>query len=73
MGHFMAAMGFMEGRGTGWLIMCREMRAFNGTDPELVHAERDRFVRVTFRLDGKTRTAAPGKRPRGRTPHRCLR
>ena len=50
MGHFMAAMGFMEKRGRGWLIMRREMRAFNATEPELVQDERNRFVRVTFRL-----------------------
>ncbi len=48
--HFMAAMGFMGKRGTGWLIMCREMRAFNGTEPELMQDERSKFVRVTFRL-----------------------
>ena len=52
MGHFMAGMGFMERRGRGWLIMRRAMRAFNGTEPELVQDERNRFVRVTFRLDG---------------------
>ena len=51
MGHFMAGMGFMEKRGRGWLIMRKEMVAFNGTEPELEHAERDRFVKVTFRLD----------------------
>ena len=54
MGHFMAAMGFMEGRGRGWLIMRRQMRAFNGTEPELVHAAADRFVKVTFPLDAGT-------------------
>ena len=52
MAHFMAAMGFMEKRGRGWLIMRREMLAFNGTEPELTHDERNRFVRVTFRLNG---------------------
>ena len=50
MGHFMAGMGFMERRGRGWLIMRRAMQAFNGTEPELVQDERNRFVRVTFRL-----------------------
>ena len=50
MGHFMAAMGFMEKRGRGWLIMRREMQAFNETEPELIQDERNRFVRVTFRL-----------------------
>ena len=53
MGHFMAGMGFMERRGRGWLIMRRAMRAFNGTEPELVQDERNRFVRVTFHLDGE--------------------
>ena len=48
--HFMAGMGFMERRGRGWLIMRREMLAFNGTEPELLHDEHNRFVRVTFRL-----------------------
>ena len=50
MGHFMAGMGFMERRGRGWLIMRRAMQAFNATEPELVQDERNRFVRVTFRL-----------------------
>ena len=49
--HFMAAMGFTKQRGAGWLTMCREMRAFNGTEPELMQDERGKFVRVTFRLD----------------------
>ena len=53
MGHFMAGMGFMERRGRGWLIMRRAMQAFNGTEPELVQDERNRFVRVTFRLPGE--------------------
>ena len=51
MAYFMAAMGFMEQRGRGWLIMRREMQLFNGTQPELLQDERNRFVRVTFRLD----------------------
>ena len=50
MAHFMSAMGFMEQRGRGWLIMRREMRAFNGTEPGLMHDERNKFVKVTFRL-----------------------
>ncbi len=49
--HFMAGMGFMEQRGRGWLIMRRQMQAFNGTEPDLVNDERNRFVRVTFRVD----------------------
>ena len=51
--HFMTAVGFMKRRGTGWLTMCREMRAFNGTEPELMQGDQDepsKFVRVTFRL-----------------------
>ena len=31
--------------------MRSEMRAFNATEPELMHDERNKFVRVTFRLD----------------------
>ena len=49
--HFMAGMGFMERRGRGWLIMRREMRAFNGTEPELRQDDGNPFVRVTFRLE----------------------
>lgn len=30
--------------------MRRAMRAFNGTEPELVNDEGGKFVRVTFRL-----------------------
>ena len=26
--------------------MCREMRAFNGPEPELMHDERNKFVRA---------------------------
>ena len=51
--HFMAGMGFMENRGRGWLIMRREMRAFNDTEPDLLNDERNRFVRVTFRIDSR--------------------
>ena len=50
MAYFMAAMGFMEQRGRGWMIMQRQMRDFNGTEPELMQDERNKFVRVTFRL-----------------------
>ena len=52
MGHFMSAMGYMEKRGRGWLIMRREMRAFNGTEPELANDRENGFVRVTFGLGG---------------------
>ena len=60
MAHFMSAKGFMEQRGRGWLIMRREMRAFNGTDPELVHDERNKFVAVTFHLDSLERGEVAG-------------
>lgn len=40
----------MERRGRGWPLMRREMRAFNGTDPELVNSIEGKFTQVTFRL-----------------------
>lgn len=40
----------MKRRGRGWPLMRREMRAFNGTEPELVNSAEGKFVRVTFRL-----------------------
>ena len=49
--NFMAAMGLMERRGSGWLLMRRAMREFNGTEPELVHDEEGGFVSVRFDLD----------------------
>ena len=52
LGHFMSAMGFMEQRGRGWLIIRSEMLAFNGTEPELLQDADNAFVRVTFRLRG---------------------
>ena len=48
--NFMLAMGFMEQRGRGWPLMRRDMREFNGTDPELLHDRKSRFVRVRFAL-----------------------
>ena len=53
MANFMSSMGFMEQRGRGWLIMRREMRSFNETEPELMQDERNKFVRVTFRTDSR--------------------
>ena len=50
MGHYMAGMGYMEKRGRGWLIMQREMRKFNGTEPALTQNLESSFVRVTFQL-----------------------
>ena len=47
--------GFMEQRGRGWPIMRGEMRAFNGSEPELIHDERNKFVRVRFLLQPRKR------------------
>ena len=48
MANAMVVSGLMERRGRGWLTMRHAMRRFNGTEPELVSDERNRFVRVTF-------------------------
>ena len=32
-----------------------EMRAFNETEPELIHDERNKFVRVSFLLESRAR------------------
>ena len=48
MANAMVVGGLMERRGRGWLTMRHAMRRFNGTEPELVSDERNRFVRVTF-------------------------
>ena len=50
MANAMVVARLMEKRGLGWLRMRSEMRAFNGTEPELVNHEGGKFVRVTFRL-----------------------
>lgn len=50
MANAMSAKGYMEGRGRGWLMMRREMREFNCTEPELSNDTINRFVRVVFRL-----------------------
>ena len=50
MANAMVVRQLMERRGRGWLLMRHEMRAFNGTEPELINDEGGRFVRVTFRL-----------------------
>ena len=49
MANAMVVRGLMERRGRGWLTMRHAMARFNGTEPELVNDERNRFVRVTFR------------------------
>ena len=51
MANAMVVWGLMERRGRGWLMMRHAMRNFNGTEPALVNDERNRFVRVTFRLE----------------------
>ena len=51
MAHAMVVAGFMKRRGTGWPLMRRAMRDFNGTEPEIVNEEHEQFVRVTFHLD----------------------
>ena len=50
MANAMVVSGLMERRGRGWLTMRHAMMRFNGTEPDLVSDERNRFVRVTFRL-----------------------
>lgn len=49
--NYMLAMRFMEQRGRGWPVMRRQMREFNGSEPEIAQDDRNRYVRVTFRLD----------------------
>ena len=51
MANAMVVWGLMERRGRGWLTMRHAMRRFNGTEPTLTNDERNRFVRVTFRLE----------------------
>ena len=50
MAHFMVVRRLMERRGRGWPIMRRAMREFNGGEPELLHDERGRTVKVIFRF-----------------------
>ena len=51
MANAMVVAGLAGRRGTGWLLMRRRMREFNGTEPELT-SEAGRFTRVTFRASG---------------------
>ncbi len=51
MANAMVVARLMERRGRGWLLMRKNMREFNGTEPELV-SEEGQFTRVTFRLGG---------------------
>ena len=50
MANYMQVMGFIEHRGRGWPVMRRAMREFNGTEPDIVHDEQAKHVRVTFHL-----------------------
>ncbi|MCY3819557.1 MAG: putative DNA binding domain-containing protein [Gammaproteobacteria bacterium] len=50
MANAMVVRRLMERRGRGWLLMRHAMRAFNGTEPDLVNDRDGRFVRVTFHL-----------------------
>ena len=50
MANAMVVRGLMERRGRGWLTMRHAMMRFNATEPDLLSDERNRFVRVTFRL-----------------------
>ena len=49
--NYMLVMGFMEQRGRGWPVMRQVMREFNGSEPEIRQDDRNKYVRVKFRLD----------------------
>ncbi|HKH48053.1 MAG TPA: ATP-binding protein [Thermoanaerobaculia bacterium] len=51
--NYMMARGLMEVRGRGLPIIAREMREWNGTQPEMMSSTEGRFVRLTLRLDQK--------------------
>ena len=51
MANYMVVRGLMEQRGRGWLIMRKEMREFNGTEPDLTQDDQSTSVKVTFHLD----------------------
>ncbi len=46
--NYLMVCGLMEKRGRGLPIIRREMRTFNGTEPELVSDREARFVRLTM-------------------------
>ena len=48
MANAMVVQGRMRGRGRGWPLMRKEMREFNGTEPELINEVAGRYVRVRF-------------------------
>ena len=58
MANAMVVRGLMERRGRGWLRMRHSMKRFNGTEPDLENDAQSRFVRVTFRLGPKSKSAA---------------
>lgn len=49
--NYMMARGLMEVRGRGLPIIAREMREWNGTQPEMVSSLEGGFVRLTLWLD----------------------
>ncbi len=51
MANYMVVRGLMEQRGRGWLIMRKEMRDFNETEPDLTQDDQSTSVKVTFHLD----------------------
>ena len=51
MANYMFVRGLMEQRGRGWLIMRKEMRDFNETEPDLTQDDHSTSVKVTFHLD----------------------
>jgi predicted HTH transcriptional regulator len=53
--NYMMARGLMEVRGRGLPIIAREMREWNGTQPEMVSSAEGGFVRLTLCLDSKAR------------------
>lgn len=50
MAHFMVVRRMMEMRGRGLPIVRREMRAWNGSEPELINDTDGRYVRLRLRL-----------------------
>ena len=52
----MVVLGLMGRRGSGWLLMRRLMRRFNGTEPELANSVAGDYVRVTFRTQADSGT-----------------
>ena len=53
MAYSMTIAGLMECRGRGWPVMRSAMRAFNGTEPELINDKDNKIVCVTFLLNSE--------------------